>query len=378
MCFFMLIPTHSRTNAILDINMSPTIAELSGRILSQQRYSQILEQGKWLLGLLKGVSFDIGAKEGMRCVSPVVLPYGSIVSGTSLRDGDADYIVSFPLALESTCQSIACVIERERQEKLLSDIFVHIRKNNRDDELYPQRIFRARVPIVQYVRKSACEISKFDICLSLGGLKNSLLLRQYMAGDPRLRLGVLGAKQWGRDHQILNTRRGWISPYALSIMYIHFMKSTGRTTFAFDEEAVSQRVNEIISTAAESEGDISQVDELASVLPLQDADISLVQKDVFDFFAFYSTPGGFDFDASVVDIRSRERFSSKDQWCESLHELDEKERWQLLGHEVILLRDPFEPHSLGRSVDFFRGEEIREKFRSASVKKEPLSFFASL
>ncbi|KAG5505837.1 hypothetical protein JKF63_05173 [Porcisia hertigi] len=199
-----------------------------------------------------------------------------------------------------------------------------------------------------------------------------------MASDPRLRLGLLSAKQWGQEHQILNARRGWISPYALSIMYIHFMKETGRTSLAFEEGVVSQRVNSIVSIAAESEGDISQVDELASVLPLQEANLSLVQRDVFDFFAFYGTPGEFDFDASVVDIRSQGRFTSKDEWCASVDGLDEKERWDVLGHEVIFLRDPFEPHNLGRSVDFFRGEELREKFRTAAAKKEPLSLFASL
>ncbi|CBZ26952.1 conserved hypothetical protein [Leishmania mexicana MHOM/GT/2001/U1103] len=378
MCLLTRVSTYRRNGGKQDTNMSGKIAELSGRILSQQQYSQILEQRRWLQGLLKGVSLDMGPKEEEKSPSPVVLPYGSIVSGTSFTDGDADYIVSFPTLSENTRQSGACVIGRERQEKFLSDIFSHIRKCNSDVELHPQRIFRARVPIVQYVRKSPKESTKFDLSLSLDGLKNSLLLRQYMAGDPRLRLGVLGAKQWGREQQILNARRGWISPYALSIMYIHFMKDTGRTGLSFDEEAVSQRVNAIVSTAAESEGDISHVDELASILPLQEADISLVEKDVFDFFAFYGTPGGFDFDAFVVDIRSRERFSSKDQWCQFLGQLDEKERWHLLGHEVILLRDPFEPHSLGRSVDFFRGEELREKFRSAAVKKEPLSLFASL
>ncbi|KAG5479911.1 hypothetical protein LSCM4_05919 [Leishmania orientalis] len=358
--------------------MSSKIAELSGRILSQERYSQILEQGKWLQGLLKGISLSDGTKEGEVCSSPVVLPYGSIVSGTSFIDGDADYIVSFPIALEKNRQKGACVIGREHQEKLLSNIFAHVRKNNSDAELHPQRIFRARVPIVQYVRKSVQQNTKFDVSISLDGLKNTLLLRQYMAGDPRLRLGVLGVKQWGREHRILNARRGWISPYALSIMYIHYMKETGRTTLTFEEEATSQRVNTIVSAAAEADGDISQVDEFASILPLQEADLSLIENDVFSFFDFYGTPGGFDFDASVVDIRSRERFCRKDEWSESLDKLDAKERWHLLGHEVFLIRDPFEPHSLGRSVDFFRAEEIREKFRSAAVKKEPLSLFASL
>lgn len=354
--------------------MGDRMAALAGKTLSPHRHAQILAHGKWLQGVLKGFSFDGDALMTAHA-SPVVLPYGSVVSGTSFADGDADYTVSFPITAPDSTASGARVIERERQEKVLSEVFAHIKRQNKDAELQPQRIFRARVPIVQYARKGDGGVHKFDLSLSLDGLKNSLLLREYMASDARLRLGVLGAKQWGRENKILNARRGWISPYALTIMYIHFMKQSGRTSAGFEEDQITRRVHEIVAAAAKSDGDLTEMTEFASTLPLHEADISTVERDIYDFFAFYGDPDGFDFDTAVVDIRSSNRFSSKDQWSEAIAQLDEKERWHLLGHEVILLRDPFEPHSLGRSVDFFRGEEIREKFRTAASKKEPLTFF---
>lgn len=356
--------------------MPLTAAQLSSKLLSQQRYSAILQQRKWLQDLLRTFKVAVDEPNAKQC-SPVVLPYGSIVSGTSFVDGDADYAVVFPVANEKDQHFDNLVIEREKQEKVLSDIFLHIRNANNEVDLQPQRIFRARIPIVQYVRKGADDNEKFDLSLSVNGLKNSLLLRSYMAGDPRLRLGVLCAKQWGREQHILNARRGWISPYALTIMYVYFMRTVGRTQLTVSEDDISERVNAIIDIVANSPGELKSVAEFTSVLPLIDVDSTVVQKDVFDFFDFYGNPDSFDFDVSVVDIRQHGRFSTKDEWCETVKDLGEEDRWHLLGHENMFIRDPFEPHNLGRSVDFFHGEEIREKFRTSAFKQNALSFLSA-
>lgn len=352
------------------------VAQMQAKLLSQQRYSKILEQRSWLQNMLS--TFTLGAETalGGPHASPIVLPYGSIVSGTSFADGDADYAVVF-LAKDAASQRYTDqVIKREEQEKVLSDLFAHIRQNNSSVNLQPQRIFRARIPIVQYIRKSVEGESKFDLSLSIDGLKNSLLLRAYMAADPRLRLGVLCAKQWGREQQILNARRGWISPYALTIMYIYFMKATGRSQLSLNESEIVERVKVIVDLAAKADFLLEELEEFGSVLPLADVDVSKVQDDVYSFFNFYGNPECFDFDVSVVDIRLHDKLNTKDEWCEALKQLSEEERWHLLGHESVLLRDPFEPHSLGRSVDFFRGEEIRERFRTAALKRNMLSFLS--
>ncbi|KPA78402.1 putative mitochondrial RNA polymerase II [Leptomonas pyrrhocoris] len=356
--------------------MASTAAQLSSKLLTQQGYLKVLEQRKWLQNLLHTFTLEADKSVEKPVASPIVLPYGSIISGTSFRDGDADYAVVFSAADEIAHKYNNVVIERERQEKVLADLFSHIRQNNSSVDLQPQRIFRARMPIVQYVRKSPEGDSKFDLSLSIDGLKNTLLLRSYMVGDPRLRLGILCAKQWGREHQVLNARRGWISPYALTIMYIYFMKATGRTQLYISEDDIAERVKVIVDIVGGTGGKLEDVEEFASILPFDDVDTSIVQQDVHEFFNFYGDPSCFDFDVSVVDIRSRDRFATKDEWCEAIKDLGEEDRWHLLGHENVLLRDPFEPHSLGRSVDFFRGEEMREKFRTAALKRDALSFLS--
>eukprot|EP00658_Telonema_sp_P-2_P083804 TRINITY_DN9169_c0_g1_i6.p1 TRINITY_DN9169_c0_g1~~TRINITY_DN9169_c0_g1_i6.p1 ORF type:complete len:475 (-),score=129.88 TRINITY_DN9169_c0_g1_i6:362-1786(-) len=62
----------------------------------------------------------------------------------------------------------------------------------------------------------------YDLSLAISGVQNSLLLRHYMERDPELRAAALMLKYWGRKRRLLNARRGWISPYALSIMFVHY------------------------------------------------------------------------------------------------------------------------------------------------------------
>ena len=62
----------------------------------------------------------------------------------------------------------------------------------------------------------------YDLSLAISGVQNSLLLRHYMERDPELRAAALMLKYWGRKRRLLNARRGWISPYALTIMFVHY------------------------------------------------------------------------------------------------------------------------------------------------------------
>ena len=67
-----------------------------------------------------------------------------------------------------------------------------------------------------------------DLSVALEGCRNSLLVRAYMQQYPiAIRGATLLLKHWGRRQQILNARRGWLSPYALTIMFIHAMHEHG-------------------------------------------------------------------------------------------------------------------------------------------------------
>ncbi|KAH8608015.1 putative Cid1 family poly A polymerase [Trypanosoma vivax] len=184
--------------------------------------------------------------------------------------------------------------------------------------------------------------------------------------DPRLRAGVLWAKSWGRSQNILNARRGWISPYALTVVCIYFMQVSKRTNSIIDEDTV----NDILcDTARVAAGDVGVVHPRCyNILPLRAVNVKDVLDDVRDFFIFFRGSDQFDFDKDVVDIRTRNKIVSKEQWLSEVKDLDSLLRWERLGYEAIMIRDPYEDHNLGRSVDFFRAENIRETFRLASIK----------
>jgi hypothetical protein len=233
----------------------------------------------------------------------------------------------------------------------------------------------------------------FDVSLSLDGCKNSLLLRLYMQRYPRLRGLTLMLKRWARRHRVLNARRGWISPYALTVMAIHFMKETNRIADLLPTDAVNEALQAISSEALATGGGVTH-QALTTILDSEPmlAAADQLQDDLRAFFLFFS--GGpspdasqvaFDMDEDVVDIRpaSEQRMATKQQWLSSpvaaggLLELSEKDRWHRIGYGVLMLRDPYEGHSLGRSVEFFRAESIREGFRLASLRLLPEDLFYS-
>lgn len=319
----------------------------------------------WLIERLKDYTLPTEILQGNQAGNNVVL-YGSAIAGTSLNDGDADFsMVFFSNAKSGDRQLID--IDRSKQESLLSAVFSHIREKEKAF-IKSQRIFRARVPVVQFCSTSPEYPNfKYDLSLSLNGIRNSLLLRRIMISDRQLLAGCLVAKLWGKQVNILNSRRGLISPYALTILYIYYMQTIHGRKYELDTLEVLDKI--ILRSTSEK---YSNVEEFNSPLSIEESDFQEVESDIAGFFRFYSKD--FDFDASVVDIRTVSPFLMKDAWIKDIESLSSLDRWNLLGHENIFIRDPFEPHNLGRSVDFLRSEEIREAFRLASRKKDSLYF----
>jgi hypothetical protein len=285
--------------------------------------------------------------------------------------------------------------------------------------------------------------SEFDVSASLTGCRNSLLLREYCERYPWLRSLCLVLKSIGRrggSRAILNARGGWLSPYALTVMAIHFVAERGLvervdpavvepklgllTQSPFDalemqggldallrERAAWMRTAEASSTVVVD--DFAAQHGLVSPLSLEPATAEeLLERDqalgedqcmaelLRGFFAYYAD---FDFDTQVIDIRpDGVRLKTRDEWEAAIRaEVAAAERecpgdvgaqekllgapasvqtgemhkgrplvdrtlWHRLGHDVVLIRDPIETHSLGRGVDFFRGEALREGFRRIS------------
>jgi hypothetical protein len=236
-------------------------------------------------------------------------------------------------------------------------------------------------------------------------------------------------KHWARrSAHILNARGGWLSPYALTVLLIYFLKARGALPAFVDPASVGPIMGTLaaspIATASvdallASAGDdnaAGAIDESAILLPLPAAgeliadtvaagggDADSLPALMHGFFRFYAD---FDYDNDVVDIRAGgDAVGSKAEWealiraeCAPATDaapatggagepLSHEKRdhgsaadrllWQRLGYNVMCIRDPFEAHSLGRGVEFFRAEAIREEFRKiAESDADPDALFA--
>jgi hypothetical protein len=286
--------------------------------------------------------------------------------------------------------------------------------------------------------------SEFDVSASLTGCRNSLLLRLYLERNPWVRPLAMVLKHIGRrggPKSILNAKSGWLSPYALTVMLVHYLHDRGLLTLIntqaveerlallgrnpFDalvaqgklDELTAERRKWLLSTRGSSRvvDDFAAAVDMRSPLELPDvgfdelhalnggSDDACAAELLRGFFAFYAA---FDFESNVVDIRPVEqgRLVSKEDWdaeiraeaaaamkkFDSVAEQEvalsippahragevnqgrsvvDRTLWHRLGYDVIMIRDPIETHSLGRGIDFFRAEAIREGFRRVATSR---------
>ncbi|KAJ9461890.1 Terminal uridylyltransferase cid1 [Diplonema papillatum] len=99
-----------------------------------------------------------------------------------------------------------------------------------------QVIATARVPIIQntpprgFPNDNPPFTSPFDLSFRLRGIVNSHLLRNYFV-DPAARIAAITVKSWSKAAGINNPKIGYLSSYAVTIMFVHFMLRCGYSKF---------------------------------------------------------------------------------------------------------------------------------------------------
>jgi hypothetical protein len=361
-------------------------------MLTQAEHVSFLVKRSLLERSMRGfdlsAALNVPAEEPIR---PVVIIYGSSVAGTAFCRGDADYAVAFPSRVPLPPAAIDCcggnasvyfagfnTICRESQPAVLTKLYESMKAQSGHESMQLQRIFRARIPIMQFTphvglaAPSGGPSHHFDISLSIDGCRNSLLLREYMRVHPHLRVATMILKHWARRVKLLNARRGWISPYALTIMLIHYFFESRLIPELLPLDIPNPILEKLSAAnyANSVEDGTYGVEEFDKVLQLDMSESSFANIGgvLEGFFNYYGADDGFDFNIRVVDIRRNGRMLLRDDWLSSpdMERLDEKERWHRIGYGVMMIRDPYEEHSLGRSVEFFRGEAIRDECRKAA------------
>lgn len=415
------------------------------------------------------------------------LLYGSCAQGVSERGGDADFSIVFrrrqlDVEEEDSNKSSVSLFEepiRFLQRSIVLPVFFRHAGSkfpsaidgltSGPQQLHVDRILHARVPVLRMVsaqtilpswapvpteqhqqqtggskRGVDLPLPSFDISACSSGCLNSALLRTYFEQWPPLRVIVLALKRWSRTRKLVHARKGWLSPYSLTIMVVFWAQQRGHVTSPSlpAAAAAAKAASRSSPTSWSLDSSSPLFDAERCFLPHQDLDIDMaVERDsslelqasigalILDFFVFYAHE--FDRDVHVVDIRTGDdKVRTRSEWKEQVmtkmanQELDifgiEKVRREstlgaamatapgtrgsvffsssapsssdassslsdhgerleqvirhLFGHDVMSVRDPVEPHSVCRSLDFFRAEAVFDEMRNAIECESPMDF----
>jgi DNA polymerase sigma len=138
----------------------------------------------------------------------LLLPYGSSVTGMSLKTSDMD-----------VCLKVDTPLPPPRVVERLAELFTPL--------AVPDTVLAiptARVPIIKF--NEAHTGLAIDICINnMLPLENSALLRAYGELDPRVRPMVFAVKHFVKQRQINDPYRGSLSSYAYVLMVIHFLQT---------------------------------------------------------------------------------------------------------------------------------------------------------
>lgn len=71
----------------------------------------------------------------------------------------------------------------------------------------------------------------FDLSFRVFGIRNSVLLRQYLVSHPCGRPGSICLKDWSKTSGVNNSHAGYITSYAINILWIYFLVQRGHVQY---------------------------------------------------------------------------------------------------------------------------------------------------
>jgi hypothetical protein len=159
-------------------------------------------------------------------------------------------------------------------------------------------VTNTRVPVISFTRDCGADDTgtvNFDVTCDVNGLRNTTLLRQYMQQGVQVRAGYVVIKDWAKRCGVINPKQGYLSSYAVSIMWVHYLLRVTRGDGAVDFVDPTAALAAIYDTVDYAPC-VPEVN--TERLPALQA---LVGQLVHSFFTFYSK---FDWSTNVVTIRT--------------------------------------------------------------------------
>lgn len=209
----------------------------------------------------------------------------------------------------------------------------------------------AAAPIHEEYRPELFHVD-FDLSFRTFGIRNSYLLRAYLTAHPCARPGALVLKDWSKQCGVNNSINGFLTSYAVNIMWIFFLYRKGHVPYV-DPKSIPARLSAsdqskdpvymplIPPEAAGNGGALQHLHEQMGRLLL-------------DFFVFYVFE--FDWSSEVVSLNKSTPTTKADLgWTES----DEVRLSKRNTRYMMCIEDPYEENlNLGRHLGECRSRKI--------------------
>eukprot|EP00755_Sulcionema_specki_P022198 Sspe_Gene.75944::Locus_47445_Transcript_1_1_Confidence_1.000_Length_1340::g.75944::m.75944/K14079/PAPD4, GLD2; poly(A) RNA polymerase GLD2 len=141
-----------------------------------------------------------------------VYTFGSCMSGLCSNSSDLDLVIIRNIDGGSAKDPV----NREEQAMHLEDYKQILLKHDFTD----LKIINARVPILRREGKHGVN---FDLGLFFHGVRNSVLLREYVRSCPFFQPMSLVLREWARSVGICNSWGGYFTPYCINVMIIKYL-----------------------------------------------------------------------------------------------------------------------------------------------------------
>uniref|UniRef100_A0A7S1W5P7 RNA uridylyltransferase n=1 Tax=Neobodo designis TaxID=312471 RepID=A0A7S1W5P7_NEODS len=194
----------------------------------------------------------------------------------------------------------------------------------------------------------------FDLSARAHGVRNSLLIRAYMNQSPLARAGSVFVKRWSKRCGLNNSLKGFITSYAVTLLWIHFLVVKGHVKFVPtdqfparpDPSIALEHVETVPAAVRESEAFALQ--------------LGLLLRDFYRFYAYE-----FDWSQSVVSV-SQPTSPSKERLGWTLANEVKAQKFRDRVWYRMCIEDPFEHNlNLGRHLSPNKVVHALSTFRAA-------------
>eukprot|EP00768_Dysnectes_brevis_P005368 gnl/Dysnectes_brevis/384_a426_2994.p1 GENE.gnl/Dysnectes_brevis/384_a426_2994~~gnl/Dysnectes_brevis/384_a426_2994.p1 ORF type:complete len:549 (-),score=222.11 gnl/Dysnectes_brevis/384_a426_2994:633-2063(-) len=302
-----------------------------------------------------------------------VAPYGGAISRLSLTSGDVDLTLLLPREYTE-----------EEKGEMLGNISVAATKAG---AILVHEALTARIPVIRLAHELADpatgEVTVVESDLTVNnrlGVRNTLLLHEYMCADPRARPLVLMVKHWAKRRGVNSSFMGTLSSYGFVILIIFYLQQLQQPVLPSLQPGLHPApvmgFDTGFLTAGQGWNRAKRVAGRAGRSLTQNKDS--MAKLLFGFFRFYAYE--FDFGTSVISIRLGRALSREEKgWpftarvsLEAVGDADSS-LFDPLARYLLCIEDPFEHcMNVGRTVGWDGYKLVGLEFRRACcVLKRP-------